>query len=136
VLQAAVRKGAANVDDSRLAIHVAVLEREPFAGTQPGGRGEEHHRTVMGAERSSECVELRPRLERPLLLAAPGWVVDPDLRRVLDEHLPGDRTLEYLAQRLRRLEPMSRRNRHPPGGDLVWAKLGESPIAERRHGLR
>jgi hypothetical protein len=35
VLEAAVRERAAHVDDSRLAIDVAALEREPLAGPKP-----------------------------------------------------------------------------------------------------
>ena len=41
-----LREGAADVDDARLAVDVALLERDPLARAQPGGGGEEHHRPV------------------------------------------------------------------------------------------
>jgi hypothetical protein len=62
--------------------------------------------------------------------ASPLRVLDALLGRVDVEHLPHDRPGEHLPQRLRRLEPVTGRDRHPPGGDLDRAKLVEPVVAK------
>ena len=115
----------------RGAVDVAVLERDPFARPHAGGGGKDHHRPQPRAESFRDRVEFRPGLERALLGASPLRVLDALLGRVDVEHPPHDRSGEHLPQRLRRLEPVAGRDRHPPGGDLDRAELVE-PIAEDR----
>ncbi len=59
-LQPTLRERAASVDDTRLTIDVAPLEREPLGWTKSGRGREDHHRPVAGAPGSR-----RPRLARP-----------------------------------------------------------------------
>jgi hypothetical protein len=71
MLQPPVRERPAHVDDPRLAVEVALLERDPFAGPQAGGGGEDDHRPVGRVEVGGERVDLRPRFERTLLRVLP-----------------------------------------------------------------
>src|SRR5437867_11810013 len=57
------------------------------------------------------------RFERPLLPAAPARIRHPTLGRVLVDQIPGNRPIQHLPQRLRRLEAMPLRNRQPPRTD-------------------
>src|SRR6266511_5518178 len=58
-LEPAVSECATDVDDSCLAVDVALLERHPLAGPQ-SGRGEEDRRPVARPEAHGELVELSP----------------------------------------------------------------------------
>jgi hypothetical protein len=71
-----------------------------------------------------------------LLGAAPLRVVDPLLGWVDVDQAPADGTSEHLPQRLGRLEAVSARDRHPPGGDLRRLELVDPPLAKRAHRLR
>ena len=112
------------------AVDVAVLERDPLAWSHAGGGRKDHHRPEPRAESFRDRVEFLPGLERALLGASPLRVLDALLGRVDVEHPPHDRAGEHLPQRLRRLEPVAGRDRHPPGGDLDRAELVESVVAE------
>src|SRR5215218_10712596 len=59
-LEPAVSECATDVDDSCLAVDVALLERHPLAGPQSGRGREKHCRPVARPEPPSELVELRP----------------------------------------------------------------------------
>src|SRR6266511_3928465 len=61
------RHRATDVDDSCLAVDVALLERHPLAGPQSGRGREQDRRPVAWPEARSELVELGPWLERSLL---------------------------------------------------------------------
>jgi hypothetical protein len=87
--------------------------------------------TSSPAERGRDRCELRPRFERPLLGPPPLWVVDPVLCWVDVDHPPYDSPREHLPQRVRRLEAVTGRDRHPPGRDLLRAKLWQPAGAER-----
>src|SRR5436309_6196945 len=89
-------------------------------------------RPELGRDRG----QLRPRLERPLLRVAPLRIVDSLLGRIDVNHPPDDGSPEHLPQRLRRLEPVSWRNRHPPGSDRLRAKLRQPARAESPHCFR
>jgi hypothetical protein len=57
-------------------------------------------------------------------------VIDTEFRRVDLDHSPDDCPREHLAERLRRVEAVTGRERDPPGGDLLRAKLTYRPVAE------
>jgi len=63
-------------------------------------------------------------------------VVDAGFSRVDVDHSPDDGSSQHLPQRLRRLEAMARRNRHPPRRNLLRAKLRQPTRAECLDGLR
>jgi hypothetical protein len=79
---------------------------------------------------SSPIHSAGPRLERMLLLASSGRVVDANLRWVDVEHSPRDGSVEHLPERLRRFEAVAVRQRHPPLGDLLRGQLGNAAAAE------
>jgi hypothetical protein len=85
------------VDDPRRAVEVALLERDPFAGPQAGGGGEDDHRPVGRVKMRGEPVDLRPRFERTLLRVLPPWVVDAGPRRVRVDDPPGNGSVQDLA---------------------------------------
>ena len=122
-----------DVGDASVAVDVAVLERDPFARSHPGGGGEEHHRREARLEPFGDRVDLLPGLERAFLGAPPLRVLDSLLGRVDVEQPPHHRAGEHLPKRLRRLESVAEPDRHPPGGDLDRAELVEAIVAERRH---
>jgi hypothetical protein len=68
---------------------------------------------------------LVPRLERPVLGVPLLRVLHSELGWVEVEQSPADRPREHLAERLRRFEAVSGRDRHPPGGNRRGAKLTE-----------
>jgi hypothetical protein len=130
VLEPAVSERATHVEDSCLAVDVALLERHPLAGPQsPRGR-EEHRRPVARPEPHGELVELSPGLERSLLGAPTLRVVDSLLGRVGVDHSPDDCACQHLPQRLGCLETVPGGDRHPPGRELLRAKLGKAAAAE------
>jgi hypothetical protein len=59
-LQSPVGERPAHIDDPRLTVEIAPLERGPFAGPQTGGGGEHDHRPVDGSELRGERVDLAP----------------------------------------------------------------------------
>ena len=59
-LEPAVSECATDVDDSCLAVDVALLERHPLAGPQSGRGREEYRRPVARPEPHGELVELSP----------------------------------------------------------------------------
>lgn len=82
---------------------------------------------MLGGDR----LDLRPRLERPLLLRPPLRVRNTALRRVVVEQPPGDRAVEDLPQRLRRLETMSLWDRQAPRVDVLRRQVCDALLAER-----
>jgi hypothetical protein len=68
-LQPTLRERTADVNDLRLRIDVAPLEREPFGWSKSGRCREDHHRPVAGREICGDRVELGQGLERALLPA-------------------------------------------------------------------
>ena len=74
--------------------------------------------------------DLRPGLERPLLPAAPAGIRHSTLGRVLLDQLPGDRPVQHLPQRLRRLEAVPFGNGEPPREDLLGRKLGKPHVTQ------
>ncbi|MGH2946511.1 MAG: hypothetical protein ACRDPC_09690 [Solirubrobacteraceae bacterium] len=111
-----------DVDEAVVEVDVAVLERDPFAGAQAGGGGEQDHRPVDGSELGGEGVELGLRVEGVHLAARRLRVVDASLARVGVDETPLDGSRERLPQGLGGFEAVSGRNRHPPGGDLAWRR--------------
>ena len=95
-LQLAPRERAAHVDDPLLTVDVASLERDPLRRPQPGCGREQDHRPIPRSDRRGERFQLRPRLERMLLLPTPHWVVDADLGRVDVDHPPRHRAVKHL----------------------------------------
>jgi hypothetical protein len=85
-----------DVDDARLEIEVAPLEREPFGWTKPGRGREHHHRPVAGRQIRGDRIELGPGLERALLPAPRRRVIDAALGRVDVDHPPEHRACEHL----------------------------------------
>jgi hypothetical protein len=79
-------------------IVVAVLERDPFAGAQAGGGGEQDHGPVARSELGGECLELAVRVERAHLAARRLGVVDAGLGRVAVDEAPLDGSGEGLWQ--------------------------------------
>jgi hypothetical protein len=69
-----------------------------------------------------------------------GWrrsgFATPRRARVTVDQLPGDRSVEYLPQSLRRLEPMPLRQCPAPRADLVRTQVDEPHLAERESRLR
>ena len=57
---------------------------------------------------------------------------DADLRGIDVDHSPGDRSLQYLPERLGCFEAVARRERHPPLGDLLRGQLSDLAITEHR----
>jgi len=57
-------------------------------------------------------------------------VLNAQLGGIDVEHPPEDGAPQHLPQRLRCFEAVSRTDRHPPGGDLMWLQLVEPPLAE------
>jgi hypothetical protein len=118
------------MDDSGGTVHVALFEREQLRGSKPG-RGREHdHRPEARPEPLGDRPDLRPRIERPLLPAAAARVRHATLGRVLVGQLPGNRPIQYLPQRLGRLEAMPFRNREPPRADLLRRELGKARLTQ------
>ena len=99
-LQLAARERAANEDDTLLAIDVAFLEGDPLRRPQPRRRCKQNHRPVPRSDRPSERFQLRPGLERMLLLTPPHRVVDADLRRIDIDHPPRHGPVKDLPERL------------------------------------
>src|SRR5215218_3986970 len=62
------------------------------------------------AHDSNGCCSLRLRT---------GLVVYADLRRIDVDYSPRHGSVEHLPKCLGRLEAVARRQRHPPGGDLL-----------------
>jgi hypothetical protein len=62
-------------------------------------------------------------------------VIHAELRRVDVDHPPEHRTREHLPQRLGGVEPVARRERDPPGGNLLRAQLADGSVAEDGHRL-
>lgn len=85
------------MDDPRVAVEVALLDRDAFAGPKAGGGGDDDHRPVDGTELLGDRVDLRPCLERALLRMLSPRIVDAGLGRVGVDDLPGDRAVEELA---------------------------------------
>jgi hypothetical protein len=50
--------------------------------------------------------------------------------------MPGDRAVQYLAERLGRLEAMPVRQRRSPRADLIRAQLDDAAISESACRLR
>ena len=118
------------MDDSGGTVHVALFEREQLRGSKPG-RGREHdHRPEARPEPLGDRPDLRPRIERPLLPAAAARVRHATLGRVLVDQLPGNRPIQYLPERLGRLEAMPFRNREPPRADLLRRELRETHLTQ------
>jgi hypothetical protein len=129
-LQLGSGEGPAHIDDALCPVDVSFLECDPFRRAQSRRSREQDHRPVPWPDRGSERLELVPRFERMLLLAAPRRVVDADLGRVDVDHSPGHSAVEHLPQRLRCLEAVAGRERHPPLGDLLRGQLPDAAIAE------
>src|SRR5581483_4515954 len=68
----------------------------------------------------------------PLLLRPPRRVGDATLSWVVVEQSPGDGAIEYLPERLRRLEAMSLGNGHPPRVHVPRRQIREPRLAELR----
>jgi len=92
-----VRERPPHIDDPYLGVEIALLERDPLTRPQAGSGGEDDHRPVDRAEALGDGVDLRPRLERALLLVLPPRIVDAGLGRIGVEDLPGDRPVQELA---------------------------------------
>src|SRR5205085_4270933 len=105
---------AADVDHPRLAVDVAMLERNPLPGPEAGRGSEQHEWTEARSQFCRERAQLVPRFERPLLRAPALRVVDALLSRIHVDHAPADSAREHLPERLGRLEAMPGWNRHPP----------------------
>jgi hypothetical protein len=70
------------------------------------------------------------------LLPAPRrWVVDAELGRVDVDHSPDDRPRKDLAERLRRIEAVARRERDPLGRELLRPEFCDRPFSEDADGL-
>ena len=132
VLEPAVRVGATNVDDTELAVDVALVEPEQLRRPQSGRGREDHHRPVHRAELRGHGFDLPPRLEWPLLLRPPRRVGDAQLGRVVVEQSPGDRAVENLPERLRRLEAMPLRDAQPPRVHVPRRQIRQPLLAELR----
>jgi hypothetical protein len=104
------------------------------ARAKPRCGREDDHRAVAGRQIRGDRLELGPRLERALLPAPRRRVVDAALGRVDVDHAPTHCSLEHLTQRLGGVEPVARRERDPPGGDLLRSQLADWSLAE--HGDR
>src|SRR5436190_11235161 len=85
-LQLAWREGAPDIDDTLLPVNVTFFERDPLCRPQSGRGREQDHRAVPRPDRPRDRLELRPRLERVLLLPPPYRVVDADLRWIDVKH--------------------------------------------------
>ena len=119
------------MDDPELTVDVVLLEPEQFRRSKPGRSAEDHHRSVHRSEPSDDRLDLRPGLERPLLLRPPLRVRDTVLRRVEVEKPLGDRAVQDLTQRLRRLEAMPFRDRQAPLVDVLRRQVRDPFRAER-----
>jgi hypothetical protein len=62
-------------------------------------------------------------------------VVDTDLGRVDVDHVPDDGAVKDLTERLRRLESVARRERHPPGRDLLRSQFTDATFTEHGRSL-
>jgi hypothetical protein len=132
----AVEERAPHVEDARLQVDVAPLERGPLARPKSGRGSEDHHRS-SGVNKLGGCLgKLRPRFERSFLGAPSLGVIDAVLRWIDVDHPPCDRPCEYLAECLCCLEAVPRRDRHSPGSDLLRAQLAELELAKRARRLR
>lgn len=49
---------------------------------------------------------------------------------VLVDQLPGNRPIQHLPERLRRLEAMPLRNGQPPGADLLRRELDKAHLTQ------
>jgi hypothetical protein len=107
-----------------------VLERDPFAGTQTGGGGEQDHWSAARSELGGKSLELAVGVERAHLAARRLWVVDAGLGRVGVDEAPLDGSGEGLSEGLGGFEAVSGRERHPPGGDLARVEFGEQRRSE------
>jgi hypothetical protein len=120
------------VDEPGVQVDVAVLERDPFAGAQAGGGGEQDHRSVARSELGGERVELVVGVERVHLAAWRLRVVDAGLGGVGVEQTPLNGSGERLPESLGGFEAVSGGERHAPRGDLARVELGQWYRSERR----
>src|SRR5439155_10079964 len=119
-----------DLDDAGGTIHVILLEREQLRGSKPG-RGRKHdHRPEGRPEPLGDRPNLRPRIERALLPAAPGGIRHPALGRVVVDQLPGNRPIQHLPERLGRFEAVPFRNSKPPRTDLLRRELGKAHFTQ------
>jgi hypothetical protein len=130
LLHPSVRIRPSNLDDTGAAIDVALLEREQLRGSKPGRRREHDHRPEHRPEPPGDRADLRPGIERPLLPAAPPRVRHPALGRVVVDQPPRNRPIQHLAERLRRLEAVTFRNREPPRAHLLRRELGKTHFTQ------
>jgi hypothetical protein len=131
-LQAIDAEGSADVDEALLAVDVAVLERNPFAGASAGGGGEQDHRPVARPELGGERRELAVGLKWAHLAARRMWVVDAGLGRVGVDQAPLACSSERLPEGLGGFDAVSGGECHPPGGDRARVELRKRRRAERR----
>ena len=136
-LDPSVAERPPHVDNTGGPVDITLLKRDPLPGPQPGRRREDHEGAL-----SVRPVGRRPRQVAPMTrtgrfsvrrrcgLSTPCLA---GLTSIIPQSIARP---EHLPKRLGRLEAVTGRDRHPPGGDLLRTQLAQTLIPELADGLR
>jgi len=131
VLQPALRERATHRDHTGVEVDVAPLRAEGLLGPQAGSDEEDHQGAVDEAQLLRDRVDLVPAIERNEVAHRRLRILDRS-RGVVIDPLPAHSRLQYLTQGAMRRVPPRRRQRRPPGPDLLHRQIADALRSEAR----